>query len=124
MGIATLGGAVLMLLLGYAYSRSHPDAYGTASGALIVLTGVLMAISTIAKVDPVNLMWAITFGVGILAVVVQAYRYAKNGSSVAAGLLVALIAVCAVAALYGAMFVSTAMAVAFFAGLLVISLHK
>ena len=124
MGIATLGGAVLMLLLGYAYSRSHPDAYGTASGALIVLTGVLMAISTIAKVDPVNLMWAITFGVGILAVVVQAYRYAKNGSSVATGLLVALIAVCAVAALYGAMFVSTAMAVAFFAGLLVISLHK
>lgn len=124
MGIATLGGAVLMLLLGYAYSRSHPDAYGTASGALIVLTGVLMAISTIAKVDPVNLMWAITFGVGILAVVVQAYRYAKNGNSVAAGLLVMLISVCAVAALYGAMFVSTAMAVAFFAGLLVISLHE
>ncbi len=124
MGIATLGGAVLMLLLGYAYSRSHPDAYGTASGALIVLTGVLMAISTIAKVDPVNLMWAITFGVGILAVVVQAYRYAKNGNGVAAGLLVMLISVCAVAALYGAMFVSTAMAVAFFAGLLVISLHE
>lgn len=126
MGVGTLGTAVLLLLLGYAYSRSREDAYGTATGALIVLTGVMMALSTILNVGslPENLFWAATFGIGILAVIVQAVRYAKEGSSFTAGLLAMVIIACAAAALSGALFVSTAMMVACMAGILVVSLHR
>lgn len=126
MGVGTLGTAVLLLLLGYAYSRSREDAYGTATGALIVLTGVMMALSTILNVGslPENLFWAVTFGIGNLAVIVQAVRYAKEGSSFTAGLLAMVLIACAVAALSGALFVSTAMMVACMAGILVVSLHR
>ncbi len=126
MGVGTLGTAVLLLLLGYAYSRSREDAYGTATGALIVLTGVMMALSTILNVGslPENLFWAATFGIGILAVIVQAVRYAKEGSSFTAGLLAMVIIACAAAALSGALFVSTAMMAACMAGILVVSLHR
>lgn len=126
MGVGTLGTAVLLLLLGYAYSRSREDAYGTATGALIVLTGVMMALSTILNVGslPENLFWAATFGIGILAVIVQAVRYAKEGSSFTAGLLAMVLIACAAAALSGALFVSTAMMVACMAGILVVSLHR
>lgn len=126
MGVGTLGTAVLLLLLGYAYSRSREDAYGTATGALIVLTGVMMALSTILNVGslPENLFWAVTFGIGILAVIVQAVRYAKEGSSFTAGLLAMAIIACAAAALSGALFVSTAMMVACMVGILVVSLHR
>lgn len=126
MGVGTLGTAVLLLLLGYAYSRSREDAYGTATGALIVLTGVMMALSTILNVGslPENLFWAATFGIGILAVIVQAVRYAKEGSSFTAGLLAMVLIACAAAALSGALFVSTAMMAACMAGILVVSLHR
>ena len=126
MGVGTLGTAVLLLLLGYAYSRSREDAYGTATGALIVLTGVMMALSTILNVGslPENLFWAATFGIGILAVIVQAVRYAKEGSSFTAGLLAMVLIACAAAALSGVLFVSTAMMAACMAGILVVSLHR